>query len=440
MDQLSQSSTRVKAVHSLWNEWAVSFGAITACILLSGFVIPKSVMPAVVLAIAWLLSAQAVRARRNTHLVCSRLAHYVSRILVISAAIEVLCVCAANISAIQDVIGIRGFNSQIPYISSLIIYPVSAIVAGVAMLRGNSRNYCRRCHLIRGHGSECDMLGSVFARLARRQLRILFWISVGISVIVWAYYLLFYINTNLNTPDLFFYSLVPAGAYVVSLIYVGAVYHQFIDEIKDYYQRHTNGARGVTELRFLVLQGDRLLLASGPADATPLACDDTPAKMTLPYAEKMDDDRARTAFETLSGLRQGFELRPLYSHAVITGVSNVYHYAAVVDDELQLPDGWRLGTNWATLDQLDRLMRNGALCQSLAAEIHRIFTVTMAWKTYDREGRRLYPIKNYRPTFRLRDFKDWDVDYADSRWLTVASENQDRPFYRLRRILRRITP
>ena len=61
----------------------------------------------------------------------------------------------------------------------------------------------------------------------------------------------------------------------------------------------------------------------------------------------------------------------------------------------------------------------------------------MAWKTYDRDGRRLYPIKNYRPTFRFRDFKTWDVDYNDLHWLDVATNNEDKPFYRLRRFWRK---
>ena len=63
----------------------------------------------------------------------------------------------------------------------------------------------------------------------------------------------------------------------------------------------------------------------------------------------------------------------------------------------------------------------------------------MAWKTYDRQGRRLYPIKHYRPTFRLRDLKDWDVDYSDLSWMSIAENNQDRPFFHTRRLWRKIT-
>ena len=63
----------------------------------------------------------------------------------------------------------------------------------------------------------------------------------------------------------------------------------------------------------------------------------------------------------------------------------------------------------------------------------------MAWKTYDRNGRRLYPIRHYKPTFRLRDLRDWTVDYDDETWFDVAHNNEDRRFYKLRSLWNRVT-
>ena len=75
----------------------------------------------------------------------------------------------------------------------------------------------------------------------------------------------------------------------------------------------------------------------------------------------------------------------------------------------------------------------------LANELFRIHTMTMAWKTYDRSGRRLYPIRHYRPTFRFRDLPDWNVDYDDETWFDVAHNNEDRYFFRLRAFWNRLT-
>ena len=61
----------------------------------------------------------------------------------------------------------------------------------------------------------------------------------------------------------------------------------------------------------------------------------------------------------------------------------------------------------------------------------------MAWKTYDRNGRRQYPIRNYKPTFRFRDLAKWDVDYDDPLWREIAEFNEDKPLYRIRKFFRR---
>lgn len=65
--------------------------------------------------------------------------------------------------------------------------------------------------------------------------------------------------------------------------------------------------------------------------------------------------------------------------------------------------------------------------------------MTMAWKTYDRNGHRLYAIKHYRPTFRFRDMKDWDIDYNDSTWFDIAANNEDGHFFRTKQFLSKIT-
>ena len=87
----------------------------------------------------------------------------------------------------------------------------------------------------------------------------------------------------------------------------------------------------------------------------------------------------------------------------------------------------------------DCALQSGTIATPLATELYRIHTITMAWKTYDRRGRRLYPVKNYRPTFRLGDLRKWDVDYDDTSWFSVAFNNEDRKFFRLRSLWQKVT-
>ena len=130
-----------------------------------------------------------------------------------------------------------------------------------------------------------------------------------------------------------------------------------------------------------------------------------------------------------------FTVRYLYDDTGYLNGANVLHYAIFLKDDAT-PD-LRLSGKWETIDELDRQLKAGMLAPQMLSELNRIYNVTMAWKTYDRDGRRLYPIKHYHPTFRLRDFKNWDVDYGDLHWLDIATNNEDRPFFKLRRFWRK---
>ena len=88
---------------------------------------------------------------------------------------------------------------------------------------------------------------------------------------------------------------------------------------------------------------------------------------------------------------------------------------------------------------IDSALASNSISPVLANEIFRIHTIAMTWKTYDRSGKRLYPIRHYRPTFRFRDMPDWDVDYDDMQWFDIAKNNEDRRFYRLRRLYESLT-
>lgn len=127
-------------------------------------------------------------------------------------------------------------------------------------------------------------------------------------------------------------------------------------------------------------------------------------------------------------------IRYLYTNRT-SGGSVMLHYAVFVPDESK--EKALRGGKWCSLYEVDGLLNGNRLSPMLANELVRIHTITMAWKTYDRRGHRLYPIKNYKPIFRLRDFKEWDVDFNDPVWLQISVENEDRPFFRVRRVWRK---
>ena len=76
------------------------------------------------------------------------------------------------------------------------------------------------------------------------------------------------------------------------------------------------------------------------------------------------------------------------------------------------------------------------LAPLLRAELVRIYTTVMTWTTYDSNGKRLYKIKSYRPTFHLKQLPDWDVDFDDHRWLFITANNDYIRFFKLRRFIK----
>ena len=129
-------------------------------------------------------------------------------------------------------------------------------------------------------------------------------------------------------------------------------------------------------------------------------------------------------------------MRFMYKSTDVSGMNNIYHFICCLENP-EVMEHSRYQGKWYSLSQLQRLLYNHELAPMLATEIHRLYTITMAWKTYDSDGRRLYKIKNYRPNFRLNGICDWDVDFNNSHWLEVARLNEDKPFYRFRKLFQR---
>ena len=75
-------AVRIKGVYALWREWLYSFGALTLVVLV-GSVLSRIILPAVVLALAWLLNGYVAPLREKHLLACVRLASLTAAALVV---------------------------------------------------------------------------------------------------------------------------------------------------------------------------------------------------------------------------------------------------------------------------------------------------------------------------------------------------------------------
>lgn len=422
---MKDSSVISVTLRALFRSWAIAVGFV-ALVTATCWFISKTWLPAILLVLAYVISALMNARRMKTQQVCLRMAWTVRSTFIISAFVMFVLV----LLHVQSLFGGRfdgpGFNPRIPYITGIVLFTVGSFVSLYAIVMGRSLGVCRACRRLYGDYDSNSLASSLFNDESGRQLRLFFWMCTFIAVAQWVYFFVFYINVNFNSPDLFFFNYMPVAVYVFSLIFLASRYYGIAEAYRVSVADGMPLHRG-SDLRFIVTNGDEMLLSEN-ADGRW----DTPYKAHVD-APQVGDAKALERFVALGG-PDDTQMRFLYANKTQSG-ENIVHYAAFVSDEHK--DAALHGGHWRSSYDVDRLLHSGRLAPMLANELVRIYTITMAWKTYNRQGRRLYPIKHYKPIFRLRDFKEWDVDYNDPAWLQVSEENEDSRFYRARRLLRK---
>lgn len=425
------------SIYSLWRYWSVAVGFLAALLLVAPLV-PAKVVPLIALGFSLFLTYLDRRNRSRKIPVCFRLPHVVSISLMISAAVMLVVLFMLDGEGLVEING-QPVNPDMPAIPILILAPVTLCVSGYFMFKKANQAYCRACEERSDNSIDRGVIGAIYKREAYFQNRLLFVMAVVNTIVSWSYYWVCFINIDINSADLFFFTWAPTTVYIISLIYLGGRYYTMWTFYSNNQEMRDFISRSGTTVRYIIINGDSVFLAPPEAKENALFSDDlkidVALKILLQFRERVTDSEAARMFVDATGVL-GARVRFLYESNDFSTFDNTFHYAVFVDDPRSLADA--LKGQWLSYAEIRQLLNDNMLSSSLTAEFHRIYTVAMAWKTYDREGRRLYDIKHYRPTFRICDIKDWDVDFNDRRWLTVAKINQDVPFFNTRKLFRKI--
>lgn len=439
MNNDTQTDTR-NGLFSVWFTWIVSSGAILAVMLVSLFLRPLLV-PLVAVAIEVMFWSAIRQGRESKSTRCQLPLFITSRILFWSAVTMLGAILIIRHMPPADIIAL-GINKEIPFIPVLIMAPIGALVCGWMLLRGHRFPFCVDCKLRLGTPAERGFLGILYSQEGVTQIKVLLLGFILQSVAAIPYYFVKYVNESLTHADIYFFFGIPAalwliGACYMTLRYVG-IWRYYDQDVEGSLHRHGSSTR----LRFLII-GDNRLLVSHPTDIAGGVADlrhakaDTPAKVVLPYRERMPIHEAEHYLRGILTLRDP-KVKFLFSTTEWDVRCNVFHYVVNVSEEdMEYLSKTVSGAEWLSLRDYNILLAKRALEPILSAEIYRIYTSAMAFKTYDRSGRRLYPIKHYHPTFRLSEVINYGLDFNDRHWLYVAHCNQDQPLYRLRSFWRR---
>lgn len=368
-----------------------------------------------------------------------------TRILFWSAVVMLVVLVSHNMLHPDRIVSL-GINRDIPFIPVLIVAPIAAGVCLWMLKRGSSFPFCVDCKLRFDTPAERGFLGMLLSQEGTSQIRVLLAGALLLSISSWAYYIVKYVNSNLNSADRYFFFGIPAALWVIAALYMSlrylGIYRYYDQDLEGSQQRKGTSSKA----RYLIIHDNKLLIRLPEADS----CSDsyidlnrtkadTPAEIVLPYRRDLPLHEAVRYLEGTLPAIEGARVRFLYSNSEWNADCNLFHFIVAIDNSAMaealtaaMPDAM-----WVSLHQFNEMLMAAQIDPLLASEIHRIYTASMAFKTYDPRGKRLYPIKHYRPTFRLGDVIDYKVDFNDRHWLYVARCNQDVPLWRLRSFWRR---
>lgn len=423
----------LRGIDSLWINWALSAGALALTVLF-GVLFTKLWLPAFVLGFAFILMRRIAVMRDSDSEICNILPYITVRILFVAAAIMVgINLYYMKFMDPQEYL-LGHANKNIPYITILILAPVMLVISIWGYVMRHRISFCHRCTVEHGTPQERGFMGRVFDVESRYQLRMLIFISAVLSIYSWTYYLTTYNNVNMNPSDLYYYIAIPVALYVLSLAYLAMRYFRIYMFYRENVVGDASSAELTTILRYILICDDYVFLNLVDEDDRKRA--DTPAMTHIPYRERMTSYDAAVNFSLVSGINDKVDIKFLYENSNNHADSNIFHYLCVVPSRTEVERS-RLSGEWFSQNQLERMHAHGELSGLLMSEIHRVYTVMMTKKTYDRWGYRLYDIKHYKPTFRLHELEVFDGDFNDPVWLLIAKDNEDTPFFKLRRFWRK---
>lgn len=432
----SQSNNAVTIyIMATWRQWTFSLGLITILVAISTFVSCRLV-PYISFAFAFILGARVYNdgQKANQGLALP----FISFLTLLIVGVILLGINLTDrITGIYELAG-HPVNDELPSIVQLVVAPVLASVSGAFILKrlGHGRFY----RTTSGR-SDVSLIQRIVWQETRYQTRLLFWITSIISVADWMYCIYSFSSVSLNNPDRFFFVWLPIIVYFLSLVYLG---FRCFSLWALYSQTETGTSEstgGSSIIRFLIVCGDSLYLSRRRLEIKHHERDyfDTPARIKVTAGNKVNGLNAYKLFADFTGIENPMAVKLLFSSVGLNLENTIEHFICNLEAESQTESSRIKDGVWMTMNEIRILDRDHLLASELSSELVHIHSVAMASRIYDIEGNRRYAIKGYRPRYSMGDIKDWDIDFNDPRWVKVSHLNADKPFFRIRRFLNRLT-
>lgn len=336
-----------------------------------------------------------------------------------------------------------------PFIPTLILSPVCFIVMLVFVVRRRSLkkcSICKECNVMGNSGSTNRLVGNLLAHETYFQLKNLTIMFALLTVVIWSYFLIFYVNININARDWYIFIWLTIIAFVLDEMYFIARYYNLYLDLEEndeiISQEELNDMTSKTYLRYYVICGNNIFVdchALDPAEPYKEIID-TPF-FTKRSVSGIPLDEVRRIIEKMTGYPDG-ELRFFYGRKTGDDVKHsILRYFYFLDGDVKNYNNMNVDGEWMDYEKIKYLYSNnpGRLAALSVTDTTRLATIILTEKVFDENGFRKSKIKNYSPSFNLLDVRKSDIDFQDDKWIDISLFNSDTPLYRLKRWWRGVT-
>lgn len=438
MDELRKISSR--QLYTFWRNLSLGL------LIIAGMTAISTIVPFYVSPIIALMAALVIYTLLYNNKVRQK---YVCMVVFYSLLASLLVYCGVtivlNLMYIFEIVDIPHeflFVTD-PYIPSLILCPVCFVTIGVMYLRRARLRICLDCRLQNGSARERGSSGNILTHESHYQMRNLIGLFGVLSVITWVYYLLAYVNTNVNSRDWYVFVWLVVIAFVLDEIYFITRYYNLYLDLKEndeiITEEYLIDVTAKTYIRYYVICGDYIYVHATNEFTKDFDQLDTPFYVSRNQAGISLND-IDVFIKNMTGVSGG-ELRFFYGRKLpeLTNHTLLRYFYFLEGDIDDYPELNRKG-EWYSFEKLKGIYNQhpNLLTPLFSSDITRIATIILTQKVFNEMGYRRNKLRSYQPSFTLNEVRHGNYDFQDDKWIRVSLFNADSMTFRIRHWFKRL--
>lgn len=347
--------------------------------------------------------------------------------------------------------GYKDFPNEIiffndPYMPSLVMMPISCLTMILLTVFQRSLPVCQDCRLKNGNISERGYYGFISNHETRLQLHNLILLFAVLSVIVWSYYMMSYVDVNQNGRDWYVFVWLVVLVMVVDEIYFMMRYYNLYLDLQEHNEIVTpdelKDMAAKTYLRYYVCCGEYMYIDTKSIDRLNPTTEvlDSPF-FTRRTVNGLPVHEVKSMIERMTGYSGG-DLKFFFGRH-ISGFDkhSLLRYFYFLDGKPEDYPEMKVTGQWMSFEDIKRIYATNpqTMGTRFLTDLSRLSTIILTEKIYDEDGLRKNRIKSYSQPLTLEEVRNTKLDLQDDKWIHVSMFNSDTPFFRFKRWWRGFT-